>query len=144
MGQPIGREDAEFIADLVEKCSQKLQEARAEIATEIWGQDPIIKLTIACMVAGGHFLAEGPPGLAKSRLVSRVAKVMGLSSKRVQFTPDLMPSDITGSEIQKQNEQGKYLEFVKGPLFTQFFMADEINRASPRTQSALLEAMQDK
>lgn len=137
--------DKEFIAEKVKECSEKLRRAQTEIATEVWGQDDVIELTLACMVAGGHLLSVGVPGLAKTRLVSRVATVMGLDHKRIQFTPDLMPSDIIGSEVLQEDENGRSVfRFDKGPIFTQFLMADEINRAGPRTQSALLEAMQEK
>ena len=143
--QPFTQEERDFIAQKVEEASAKLKKAHAEIAKEVWGQDKIIKDTITCMVAGGHLLAVGAPGLAKTLMVSRVAHVMGLDFKRTQFTPDLMPSDILGSEILDEDEAGKKMfRFEKGPLFTQFFMADEINRAGPRTQAALLEAMQEK
>ncbi len=138
--------ESAFIIEKVEECSAKLKLAQAEIAKEVWGQDNIIALTIACMVAGGHLLSVGAPGLAKTRLVSRVANVMGLGWNRVQFTPDLMPADILGSEVARKDPQTgeTTFEFVKGPVFTQFLMADEINRAGPRTQAALLEAMQEK
>lgn len=141
---PFG-EDTDFIAEKVKECSKKLRNAQSEIAKEVWGQNQVIELTIACMVAGGHLLQVGLPGLAKTRLVSRVATVAGLDHKRVQFTPDLMPSDILGSEMLHEDENGKKsFHFDKGPIFTQFLMADEINRAGPRTQAALLEAMQEK
>jgi len=145
MGKPLTAEETSFLKEKVAEASEKLRAAQSEIATEVWGQDKIIELTIACMVAGGHLLSVGVPGLAKTRLVSRMSTVMGLDSKRVQFTPDLMPSDILGSEILHEDDDGKKIfEFKKGPVFTQFLMADEINRAGPRTQSALLEAMQEK
>lgn len=139
-GNLLSAEDAKFIQGKIEEESDKLKRAQEEIATEVWGQDEVIKNTLTCMVAGGHLLSVGAPGLAKTRLVSRVATVMGLDFNRVQFTPDLMPSDILGSEVLKNGE----LEFHEGPVFTQFLMADEINRAGPRTQSALLEAMQER
>lgn len=144
-GRPLDREEAKYLAARIEECSEKLKNAQKEIATEVWGQDRIIALTLNCMVAGGHLLSVGAPGLAKTRLVSRVATVMGLDFKRVQFTPDLMPSDILGSEVLEEDADGKRIfRLNKGPVFTQFLMADEINRAGPRTQSALLEAMQEK
>ncbi|MGZ9097666.1 MAG: AAA family ATPase [Micavibrio sp.] len=144
-GRPLDKEEAKYIAGRIEECSAKLRNAQAEIATEVWGQDRVIGLTLTCMVAGGHLLSVGAPGLAKTRLVSRVATVMGLDFKRVQFTPDLMPSDILGSEVLEEDAEGKRsFRLNKGPVFTQFLMADEINRAGPRTQSALLEAMQEK
>lgn len=144
-GRPLDREEAKYLAARIEECSEKLKNAQKEIATEVWGQDRVIALTLNCMVAGGHLLSVGAPGLAKTRLVSRVATVMGLDFKRVQFTPDLMPSDILGSEVLEEDENGKrHFRLNEGPVFTQFLMADEINRAGPRTQSALLEAMQEK
>lgn len=144
-GRPLDKEEAKYLAARIEECSEKLKNAQKEIATEVWGQDRIIALTLNCMVAGGHLLSVGAPGLAKTRLVSRVATVMGLDFRRVQFTPDLMPSDILGSEILEDDDNGKkIIRFNQGPVFTQFMMADEINRAGPRTQSALLEAMQEK
>jgi len=145
MGQPLNAEEARFFAEKVEESSSLLRRAQSEIASEVWGQDKVIENTLICMVAGGHLLSVGAPGLAKTRLVSRVATVMGLDYKRVQFTPDLMPSDILGSEVLQEDADGKRsFHFNKGPIFTQFLMADEINRAGPRTQSALLEAMQEK
>jgi MoxR-like ATPase len=145
LGKPLDKEEQKFIAEKVEEVSEKLRRAQAEIASEVWGQDKVIRDTLAAMVADGSVLSVGVPGLAKTRLVSRIAKVMGLDSKRVQFTPDLMPSDILGSEVLEETPDGKRsFRLIKGPVFTQFLMADEINRAGPRTQSALLEAMQEK
>lgn len=144
-GKPLNGDESAFLAERVKEFSKNLTLARAEIAKDVWGQDKVIELTVACMVAGGHLLSVGAPGLAKTRLVSRVATVMGLDWKRVQFTSDLMPSDILGSEVLDIGENGKQeFRFNKGPVFTQFLMADEINRAGQRTQSALLEAMQER
>ena len=144
MGEGLG-EEHEFIAEKAKEVSAKLQAAKEQIGSVVWGQDDVIDMTITCMVAGGHLIQEGVPGLAKTRMVSAIAQVMGLTSKRIQFTPDLLPSDILGSEVLKTNEDGsKEFEFIEGPVFTQFLMADEINRAGPKTQSALLEAMQEK
>ena len=124
--------------------SAKLARARAEIGSVIFGQDEVIDQTLMTLMAGGHVLLIGVPGLAKTLLVETVATVMGLESSRIQCTPDLMPADIVGSEVLEQDETGKRsFRFIKGPVFTQFLMADEINRASPRTQSALLQAMQE-
>jgi MoxR-like ATPase len=104
----------------------------------------MIEQTLVTLLAGGHGLIVGVPGLAKTRLVETLGHVMGLQTQRIQFTPDLMPSDILGSEILDEDaERKRYFRFVKGPVFTQLLMADEINRASPRTQSALLQAMQE-
>ncbi|BCW88544.1 hypothetical protein sos41_16850 [Alphaproteobacteria bacterium SO-S41] len=119
--------------------------ARKAIGTRIFGQDQVIELTLTALLAGGHALLIGVPGVAKTRLVSTVGAVLGLETKRVQFTPDLMPSDIIGSEVLEESEDGKRsFRFIRGPVFTQLLMADEINRASPRTQSALLQAMQER
>ncbi len=126
-------------------ASFRLTEARSEIAKKVIGQDQVIDQTLITLAAGGHVLLMGVPGLAKTLLVETTAQVLGLHSARVQCTPDLMPSDIIGSEILEETEKGKRsFRFLEGPIFTQFFMADEINRASPRTQSALLQAMQEK
>ncbi len=145
MQKPLSKEDKKFLEKKVEEFSEKLGNAHKEIATEIWGQDKVIGLTLASMVANGHLLNVGVPGLAKTRLVSRVATVMGLDFKRVQCTPDLMPHDILGSEVQNRDPKLAHeFNFVKGPVFTQFLMVDEINRAAPRTQAAFLEAMQER
>lgn len=123
----------------------KLAQAKAEISQVILGQDRVIDHTLACLAAGGHLLLVGVPGLAKTLLVKTTAKALGLSSSRIQCTPDLMPSDILGSEVLEEDEKGRRaFRFIKGPVFTQLLMADEINRAGPRTQSALLQAMEEK
>ena len=125
-------------------CKQ-LAAAREEITKIIIGQNDVIEQTLATLIAGGHVLLVGVPGLAKTLLVETAAHVLGLGSNRVQCTPDLMPADILGSEVLEDSAKGKRaFRFIEGPIFTQFFMADEINRASPRTQSALLQAMQEK
>jgi len=111
----------------------------------IFGQDDVIEQTLITLLAGGHGLLIGVPGLAKTKLVDTLGTVMGLDTSRVQFTPDLMPGDITGSEVMEESVSGeRAFRFIRGPVFTQLLMADEINRASPRTQSALLQAMQEK
>jgi len=111
----------------------------------IFGQDEVIEQTLVTLLAGGHGLLIGVPGLAKTKLVDTLGIVMGLDTSRVQFTPDLMPGDITGSEVMEESISGeRAFRFIKGPVFTQLLMADEINRASPRTQSALLQAMQER
>jgi MoxR-like ATPase len=121
-----------------------LTKARAEIAKRIFGQDDVVDQMLITLICGGHGLLIGVPGLAKTLLVETVAHVMGLTSNRIQCTPDLMPADILGSEVLEENESGqRTFRFIRGPVFTQFLMADEINRASPRTQSALLQAMQE-
>ena len=127
-----------------EAALETLEKVRNEIGRAVFGQDKVIELTLAAVLAGGHALLIGAPGLAKTRLVEAVARVLGLDWGRVQFTPDLMPSDILGSEVLDEGEDGRRsFRFVKGPVFTRLLMADEINRASPRTQSALLQAMQE-
>ncbi len=126
------------------EAADKLARARTEIGALIFGQDPVVDQTLTTLVAGGHALLIGVPGLAKTLLVETLATVLGLSSARIQCTPDLMPADVTGSEVLEQDSSGRRsFRFLPGPVFTQFLMADEINRASPRTQSALLQAMQE-
>jgi MoxR-like ATPase len=118
--------------------------ARAGVAGAILGQERVVDLTLATILAGGHGLLVGAPGLAKTTLVEAIGTALGLPSGRVQFTPDLMPSDIIGAELLETDESGKRrFRFQPGPVFTSLLMADEINRASPRTQSALLQAMQE-
>ncbi|MEE9314882.1 MAG: MoxR family ATPase [Rhizobiaceae bacterium] len=121
-----------------------IAKARKAIGEVIYGQEEVVENTLITVFAGGHGLLVGVPGLAKTKLVETLGTVLGLNSGRIQFTPDLMPSDILGSEILDQDAKGKRsFRFVKGPIFSQLLMADEINRASPRTQSALLQAMQE-
>lgn len=124
----------------------KVQELRASIQASIFGQEPLIEETLACFLANGHILMTGAPGLAKTTLVRVFASHLHLQYSRVQFTPDLLPSDILGSEVLNidQATGKKSFEFIPGPVFTNLLLADEINRASPRTQSALLEAMQER
>jgi MoxR-like ATPase len=129
----------------LESLSERMMEVHQEINALIFGQNRVIEETLVTILSGGHVLLIGLPGLGKTRLVETLGTVLGLNERRVQFTPDLMPGDIIGSEILDEDEMGKrHFRFVKGPLFCQLFMADEINRASPRTQSALLQAMQEK
>ena len=117
---------------------------RKQVGTVIFGQEEVVEQVLLSVLAGGHALLVGVPGLAKTKLVVTLGTVLGLNANRIQFTPDLMPSDIIGSEVMDQDETGKRsFRFVPGPIFTQLLMADEINRASPRTQSALLQAMQE-
>ena len=135
-------------ADLVveiEALGEKLVLARDSIAKQFIGQKRVVDLTLAALVSGGHALLVGLPGLGKTRLVNTLGTVMGLDANRVQFTPDLMPADILGSEVLDTAADGtRAFRFVEGPVFCQLLMADEINRASPRTQSALLQAMQER
>jgi MoxR-like ATPase len=128
-----------------EEAAARLARVRSSIAKVIFGQEAVIEQTLITLLSGGHGLLIGVPGLAKTRLVETLGLCLGLDFKRVQFTPDLMPADIIGSEVLEENEKGqRSFRFLKGPVFTQLLMADEINRASPRTQSALLQAMQER
>lgn len=129
----------------IEALGNRLTQARAAIGTRIIGQQTVVDLSLAAMLAGGHALLMGLPGLGKTRLVETLSTVMGLSGNRIQFTPDLMPSDILGSEVLETASDGsRAFRYIEGPIFAQLLMADEINRASPRTQSALLQAMQER
>ncbi len=125
--------------------SGQMAKAKDALGQVIFGQEQVLTLSLTVLAAGGHGLLVGAPGLAKTLLVTSIADVLGLSAKRVQFTPDLMPGDILGSEVLEESDEGKRVfRFIKGPVFCQMLMADEINRASPRTQSALLQAMQER
>ncbi|MEO0666040.1 MAG: MoxR family ATPase [Pseudomonadota bacterium] len=136
--------DTELVAD-IETLGEKLGAARASIAKRFIGQERVIDLVLSALVCGGHGLLIGLPGLGKTRLVGTLGTVMGLNSNRIQFTPDLMPADILGSEVLETGADGsRTFKFIEGPIFCQLLMADEINRASPRTQSALLQAMQER
>lgn len=139
-------EDKAFFLQQVEAASRSLQNVLKEVNNVMWGQERVVEETLICAVADGNLLLEGVPGLAKTLLLSNIAPTLSLDFNRVQFTPDLMPADILGSEVlQEDPETGKkYFEFQNGPIDTQLFMADEINRAGPRTQAALLQAMQEK
>lgn len=117
---------------------------RDEIAKAIVGHDSIVEGVLICLFAGGHALLEGVPGLGKTLLIRTLSDALDLQFARIQFTPDLMPADITGTTVVVESEQGRTFEFRKGPLFAQMVLADEINRATPKTQSALLEAMQER
>ena len=129
----------------IERLNAKLAAVRERVSRVIFGQQDVIDQTLVTLLAGGHALLIGVPGLAKTRLVEMLGTVLGLTDKRVQFTPDLMPADIVGSEVLEESESGRRsFRFIQGPVFCQLLMADEINRASPRTQSALLQAMQEK
>jgi MoxR-like ATPase len=140
-----GAEDlSQLIAKTAETSAAALARAKHSIGNVIFGQERVVELVLTTILAGGHGLLVGLPGLAKTKLVDTLGSVLGLDAKRVQFTPDLMPSDILGSEILDEDAKGKRaFRFVQGPVFAQLLMADEINRASPRTQSALLQAMQE-
>ncbi|MEW5420616.1 AAA family ATPase [Amorphus sp. 3PC139-8] len=143
MNKPIEAEDSAVVAE-AEAAAERMVAARTEIGRVIFGQEAVVERTLVTLLSGGHGLLVGVPGLAKTRLVTALGTVLGLDSRRIQFTPDLMPSDILGSEVLEQASDGsRVFRFVMGPVFTQLLMADEINRASPRTQSALLQAMQE-
>ena len=136
-------DDKELIAQ-AETAVASVAEAKDAIGDVVFGQQEVVNNALVTILAGGHALLVGLPGLAKTKLVETLGIVLGLDSSRIQFTPDLMPSDILGSEILDQDAEGhRSFRFVKGPIFAQLLMADEINRASPRTQSALLQAMQE-
>ena len=133
------------IADQIDDAIDKFAQVSNEVGRAIFGQERVVEESLITLLAGGHVLLVGVPGLAKTLLVETLGTVLGLSQKRVQFTPDLMPADILGSEVLEENDAGqRSFRFVKGPIFCQLLMADEINRASPRTQAALLQAMQER
>ncbi|TYB90742.1 MoxR family ATPase [Oceaniovalibus sp. ACAM 378] len=137
--------DADTLIDEIETLGEKLTQARDSITRRFIGQRPVVDLVLSALLCGGHGLLIGLPGLGKTRLVDTLSTVMGLDGGRVQFTPDLMPADILGSEVLETASDGtRSFRFLQGPVFCQLLMADEINRASPRTQSALLQAMQEK
>jgi MoxR-like ATPase len=139
-----GASEPEVLARDVDVVLERVATARAEIGSIIMGQARVVDLSLTVLLAGGHGLLIGVPGLAKTKLVETLGVVVGLDARRVQFTPDLMPSDILGSEVMEEGHDGKRaFRFIRGPIFAQLLMADEINRASPRTQSALLQAMQE-
>ena len=137
-------DDAKLVAE-IEALGEKLADAKASITKRFIGQERVVDLVLSAILCGGHGLLVGLPGLGKTRLVDTLSTVLGLNGKRVQFTPDLMPADILGSEVLETGADGsRAFKFIEGPIFCQLLMADEINRASPRTQSALLQAMQEK
>ncbi|MBZ0130710.1 MAG: MoxR family ATPase [Rhodobacteraceae bacterium] len=138
-------EPSEDLVAGIAGLGERLKDARKSIAKRIIGQQQVVDLALTALLAGGHGLLVGVPGLAKTRLVETLGVVMGLTTNRVQFTPDLMPGDILGSEVLETAADGsRAFRFIEGPVFCQLLMADEINRASPRTQSALLQAMQER
>ena len=135
--------DATLVQE-IERLAAKLGEARASVDRRFIGQTSVVEQVLAAILSGGHALLVGQPGLGKTMLVDTLGTVLGLDSQRIQFTPDLMPADILGSEVLEARADGsRAFRFIEGPVFTQLLMADEINRASPRTQSALLQAMQE-
>jgi MoxR-like ATPase len=138
-------EQARRLAQRIELTADRLKSLRRGIALVIFGQEAVIEQTLISILAGGHVLLIGVPGLAKTKLVETLGIGLGLDAKRIQCTPDLMPADILGSEILEEASDGRRaFRFIPGPVFCQLLMADEINRASPRTQSALLQAMQER
>src|ERR1700752_914413 len=144
-----GSESVEKLEDGIvrsaEQVSAQIRAAKEAISTVIFGQDRVVENTLVTILSGGHALLIGVPGLAKTKLVETLGITLGLDAKRIQFTPDLMPSDILGAEGLDEGNSGKRsFRFISGPVFAQLLMADEINRASPRTQSALLQAMQEQ
>ncbi len=141
--RPIASAGADLGAE-IDALGQRLAAVRERIGRVIFGQREVIDQALITLLAGGHALLIGVPGLAKTRLVETLGTVLGLEDKRIQCTPDLMPADILGSEVLEESETGRRsFRFIPGPVFCQLLMADEINRASPRTQSALLQAMQE-
>jgi len=135
----------DVIVRTAEQVSGQVRAAKEAISAVIFGQDRVVESTLVTILSGGHALLIGVPGLAKTKLVETLGITLGLDAKRIQFTPDLMPSDILGSEVLDESGSGKRsFRFISGPVFAQLLMADEINRASPRTQSALLQAMQEQ
>jgi MoxR-like ATPase len=144
-----GGDGLEKIEDMIvraaETTASHVRAAKAAIGTVIFGQDKVVEQALVTILSGGHALLLGVPGLAKTKLVDTMGTVLGLDARRIQFTPDLMPSDILGTEVLEETPAGKRnFRFISGPVFAQLLMADEINRASPRTQSALLQAMQEQ
>ncbi len=136
--------DADSLVRAVEQLGARMERVRQAVGQVIFGQSEVVEQSLVCLLAGGHMLLIGVPGLAKTRLVETLGKVIGLEERRIQCTPDLMPADILGSEVLEESPDGRRsFRFIRGPVFSQLLMADEINRASPRTQSALLQAMQE-
>ncbi len=139
-----GASELDVLARDIDVVLERIAAARAEISSIIMGQIRVVDLSLTVLLAGGHGLLIGVPGLAKTRLVETLGTILGLDDKRIQCTPDLMPADILGSEVLEESDTGRRsFRFIPGPVFCQLLMADEINRASPRTQSALLQAMQE-
>jgi MoxR-like ATPase len=145
----VSGESLEKLEDMIVRAAEStaahVRAAKEAIGTVIYGQDAVVENALVTVLSGGHGLLVGVPGLAKTKLVETMGIVLGLDARRIQFTPDLMPSDILGAEVLEESPGGKRsFRFISGPVFAQLLMADEINRASPRTQSALLQAMQEQ
>ena len=133
------------IQQRAEKFADRYAQVREQIARVIVGHDEVVHGVLTCLFVGGHCLLEGVPGLGKTLLIRTLAKTLDLDFSRIQFTPDLMPADIIGTNMVMESAEGKrFFEFQKGPIFTQICLADEINRATPKTQSAMLETMQER
>jgi MoxR-like ATPase len=144
-GGAVAEADAIDLVSRIEATADRLKALRRGIGRVIFGQETVIEQTLISLLAGGHVLLIGVPGLAKTKLVETLGIGLGMDAKRIQCTPDLMPADILGSEVLEDGADGKRaFRFIPGPVFCQLLMADEINRASPRTQSALLQAMQER
>jgi len=144
-----GADGIEKLEDMIVRAAEStaahVRAAKAGIASVIFGQERVVERALITILSGGHALLVGVPGLAKTKLVETMGIVLGMDARRIQFTPDLMPSDILGTEVLEESPGGKRsFRFIAGPVFAQLLMADEINRASPRTQSALLQAMQEQ
>src|SRR5687768_13296705 len=136
---------ARNLGDVLQEFSQYRQLMRAELQKIIIGQDEVIEQLFAAIFTRGHCLLVGVPGLAKTLMVSTLARILDVAFKRIQFTPDLMPSDITGTNVLEEDDAGRRnFRFVEGPIFTNILLADEINRTPPKTQAALLQAMQER
>jgi MoxR-like ATPase len=142
---PLGDGRDFALIDRIDQLTGHVVQVREAIGRVVFGQQQVVEETLVTLLSGGHLLLIGVPGLGKTRLVETLATVLGLEERRVQFTPDLMPADILGSEVLEESDAGRrQFRFIQGPIFCQLLMADEINRASPRTQSALLQAMQEQ
>jgi MoxR-like ATPase len=141
MGKRVDMADADGINEPFNRLMLAMTAVRRSLGEVIIGQDEVIGQALMAILAGGHALLTGVPGLGKTLLVETLSTTLGLATRRIQFTPDLMPSDILGSEVLDEAPEGRRFRFIPGPIFTELLMADEINRASPRTQSALLQAM---
>ncbi|MEM9276982.1 MAG: MoxR family ATPase [Pseudomonadota bacterium] len=140
----ISKSQEKEVIEMAEKAIDDFKKIKRNVGKIIFGQESVVDNSLITILSGGHALLVGLPGLAKTKLVETLGTVLGLEDSRIQFTPDLMPSDILGSEILHQDEKGdRSFRFMKGPVFAQLLMADEINRASPRTQAALLQSMQE-
>jgi len=141
----VSNQQVQALQKEVEQFAQDFGKIQTELSKVIVGMEQVLRFTAAAIMAGGHILLEGAPGLGKTLLVKSLAKVLGLSFSRIQFTSDLMPSDITGTQVLSEDEQGRRnFVFSKGPVFANIVLADEVNRAGPKTQSALLEAMEER